>query len=356
MRWLALVLVLAATPAHADGELMVRGVWYKEKATRVIQPMLDARFDAGENAEVDAHLLIDAITSASVAAGALEEPFSERRWEVGGGYVRRIGDWRLGGAARVSHEPDYDSVFATARLERALFSDNLLIGLTGGGGFDAVSNAGAPAGMGTALAGELTTVLGSVSVSQVVSEHAVAGVTYDLSRLTGYQENPYRSAITAEGLVPERHPDERTRHAVAASLRWFAPRTETTVVVSHREYLDDWGLRAHTPELRLIQQAGEGVDLTLRYRYHRQTAADFFLLSYPSNDLAQFPFVTDDVKLGAFDSHTLGFKVGVIGSVIGFTGRLEQARGEVMFEYTDQDNRFGNAVQAHAALTLPFEY
>lgn len=356
MRWLALVLVLAATPAHADGELSVRGVWYKEKATRVIQPMLDARFDAGEDAEVEAHVLVDAITSASVAAGALDAPFSERRWEAGAGYVRRLGDWRLGGGARVSREPDYDSVSATARVERTLFSENTVIGVTGGGGFDAVSNAGAPAGMGMALSGEMTTVHGSMSISQVVSAHAVVGVTYDVTRLTGYQENPYRSAITAEGLVPERHPDERTRHAVAASLRWFAPRTETVVVVSHREYLDDWGLRAHTPELRLIQQAGEGVDLTLRYRYHRQTAADFYLLSYPSNDVSRFPFVTDDVKLGAFDSHTLGFKVGVIGSVIGFTGRLEQARGELMFEYTDQDNRFGNAVQAHAALTLPFEY
>lgn len=356
MRRLVLALLFVSTPALADGELTLRGVWYKEKATRVIQPMLDGRFDAGEDAEVDAHLLVDAITSASVAAGALDEPFSERRYEVGGGYTRAITDWRIGGSARFSHEPDYDSVFAGVHLERALLSDNLVLGLSGGGGFDSVSNAGVPAGMGEPLSGQLTTTLGSASVTQVLSQHAVAGLTYDVSYLSGFQENPYRSAITAEGLVPERHPDTRLRHAIAASLRWFFLRTETTAIVSYREYRDDWGLRAHTPELRLVQQAGEGVDVTLRYRYHRQGAADFYLPSYPSNDLDQFPYVTDDVKLSAFDSQTIGFKVGVLGSVIGFTGRFEQARGEFMLEYTDQDNRFGNAVQAHASLTLPFEY
>ena len=39
---LALVLALAtATSASGDGQLSARGVYYKEKATRVIQPMLD---------------------------------------------------------------------------------------------------------------------------------------------------------------------------------------------------------------------------------------------------------------------------------------------------------------------------
>jgi len=356
MRWLVLALLLVPASARADGELTLRGVWYKEKATRVVQPMLDARFDVGEEAEVDAHFLVDAITSASVAAGALNEPFSEERWEAGAGYVRRLGDWRIGGAGRFSHEPDYDSFFATARFERALFSDNTLLGLTGGGGFDAVSNAGVPAGMGAAITGELTTVLGSASVSQVLSPRVVAGLTYDVSSLRGFQENPYRSAITAEGLVPERHPDQRLRHALAASVRYFVTQTETSVIASYREYRDDWGLRAHTPELRVVQHAGEGLELTLRYRYHRQTAADFYLPSYPSNDMTEFPFVTDDIKLSAFDTHTMGFKVGVIGSVIGFTGRFEETRVELMMEYTDQNNRFGNAVQAHAALTLPFQY
>jgi hypothetical protein len=40
---------------------------------------------------VDAHLLVDAITSASASSGAAAaQPFTERRYEGGGGYTHEI--------------------------------------------------------------------------------------------------------------------------------------------------------------------------------------------------------------------------------------------------------------------------
>ena len=63
--------LLAAAPARADGTLAVRGVYYKERATRVMQPMLDGAFEAGERGLVTGHLLVDAITSASQSSGAV---------------------------------------------------------------------------------------------------------------------------------------------------------------------------------------------------------------------------------------------------------------------------------------------
>jgi hypothetical protein len=352
----ALLLLLPAT-ALADGELTLRGVWYKEKATRVIQPMLDATFDAGDEGVADVHVLVDAITSASAAAGAVDEPFQERRWEVGGGYMRTVGAMRLGGSARISLEPDYDSFFVGFRVERDFGDKTTTIGLGLGAGHDSISNAGAPMSIGgAAVTGTLDTLLGSISVTRVLSRNAVGAVTYDVGYLEGFQANPYRTAVTADGLVPERHPEQRLRHAIAGTLRRWFERTETTAIAVYRVYQDDWELTAHTPELRIIQQASDGVDFTMRYRYHWQDAADFFRLSYPSNDTMEFPFVTDDVKLSAFTSHTLGVKLGVRGDVIGLTGRLEELRGELVLEYIDQNNRFGNAAIAHAALTLPFEY
>jgi hypothetical protein len=86
-------LVLVAAPARADGTLAVRGVYYKERATRVVQPMLDAMFDAGVHGVVTGHFLVDAITSASASSGADNaKPFTERRYEGGGGYSHEI-DW-----------------------------------------------------------------------------------------------------------------------------------------------------------------------------------------------------------------------------------------------------------------------
>ena len=61
----AVSLALAvAAPALGDGTLAVRGVYYKERATRVMQPMLDAMLDAGNHGIVTGHFLVDAITSA----------------------------------------------------------------------------------------------------------------------------------------------------------------------------------------------------------------------------------------------------------------------------------------------------
>lgn len=354
----ALVLVAtAAEPAHADGTMSLRGVWYKEKATRVIQPMLDATFDVGENGEADAHALVDAITSASTASGALgADPFKERRWEVGGGYRQLFDKLRLGGSSRFSYEPDYTSFFVGGLAEALLRDQTTTIGLGGGVGHDAISRSGPTAPNMREFAGKLTMILGSLSLTQVMSPDRVAGFTYDLIYLEGYQENPYRTAITADGLTLERHPDQRTRHALAGTVKQFLPATTTTVIASYRFYGDDWGIVAHTPEVRVIQEAGDGVDVAVRYRFHWQRKADFYLPSYPSNDPDEFPYITDDVKLSGFTNHTIGMKFGVLGRILGFTGRLEEARGEVTLEYYDQNNRFGNAVSAHAALTMPFEY
>ena len=113
----ALVLALglgASASARADGELQVRGVYYKERATRVQQPMIDGRFDVGDHGTLQGYLLVDAISSASaVASGGAA--FDERRVEGGLGYSHVFGKLTLGATARYSTEPDYRSTFATVR-------------------------------------------------------------------------------------------------------------------------------------------------------------------------------------------------------------------------------------------------
>jgi len=79
---LAVLTLGAATPARGDGTLTMRGVYYKERATRVMQPMLDAMFDAGAHGIATGHFLVDAITSASASSGAADAAaFTEQRYE-----------------------------------------------------------------------------------------------------------------------------------------------------------------------------------------------------------------------------------------------------------------------------------
>lgn len=356
-----------AAPGRGDGTLAVRGVYYKERATRVMQPMLDAIFDAGTHGIVTGHFLVDAITSASASSGAVNAtPFNEVRYEGGAGYTRELGALTLGADARFSTESDYRSIYGGLRAQLELGQKNTVLGLGVGFSSDTVSAAAAqgPA-MPTLRCDDahlaepecpLDVYLAYGSISQIVGKDTVIAATVDLSTLRGYQSNPYRTAIVGEVLVPERHPTDRTREAFAASVRHYLAATGTTFIGAYRYYRDDWQVHAHTPELRIVQEVGRDVDAAVRFRYYQQDGAYFFRDRYPTGSAAMSQFVTDDVKLSSFTGYTLEAKLGVLGEAFQLRGRWAGARFEGMLDYTAQHNRFGNAVVAHVAVTIPFEY
>jgi hypothetical protein len=222
------------------------------------------------------------------------------------------------------------------------------VSATVGGGHDVIDPPG------TLGPETLNVVLGSLSVSQIVSEHGVVGLSYDLVHLDGFQSNIYRNVRIGAGadIAHETHPDTRTRHAVAASLKWFFPRLDATVIGQYRFYADDWDLHAHTPELRATKNVGDWIVVGARYRYHRQDAADFYRDEY---DVMQ-TYVTADPKLAAFDSHLIGARFELTAGALGVVERLEQARIELVGEYIVQHNAFGDAIVSYASLVLPFEY
>lgn len=363
-----------ASAAQADGSLSARGVYYKEKATRVVQPMLDGMFEVGERGLVNGHFLVDAITSASQSAGAVNAAaFTENRLEGGLGYTHLVDvldGARVGANAKYSTESDYKSLFFGVRGEVDLAEKNTTLGIGGGYGNDTISG-GAEGGLGQIMLEcekggveqpecSLETYSMFASLSQIVNKRVVVGLTYDVNVMRGYQSNPYRSAIVGMNTEREAHPTERNRHAIAAVGRYYHSETDTALVAQYRFYRDDWlrtgviGAGAHTPELRVIQQVGDTIDASLRYRFHTQLAAFFYKDRYavsPMNGL-----VSDDVKLSAFRSHTVEAKVGMLGETFGLSGRWAPVRFEAILMYIAQDNRFGNAFVAHAAVTLPFEY
>jgi hypothetical protein len=351
-------LVAVPSVAAADGSIALRGAYYKERSTRVQQPMLDARFDVGEHGELEAHALIDAITSASPAAGAADgAAFTETRWEVGLGYRHDLGRGRVRVAGRYSDEADYASTFAQLRGELDLRDRTTTLALGAAFGRDRITNAGAQTPMsGEAIAGRLTTLMASASIAQVVRRTLVANLGYDLIRLHGFQENPYRLVAAGGELELERVPATRRRHALAGGLRWFVPATTTTLIGSYRLYLDDWGVVGHTPEVRAIQQVADGIDVALRYRLHTQGAADFYRELYGSGDPTREPFLTADVKLSALRSQTVGAKLGVALGVLGIEGALGEGRVDLQVERIWQTTYVGDAYVAEVGVTLPFAY
>jgi hypothetical protein len=342
--------------AGADGELSLRGAYYKERSTRVAQPMLDARLDVGDSGSVDAHLLLDAITSASNAAGAVGEQFTEQRVEVGGSYLHRFDNLAVGLGARVSEEPDYVSRFVTLRGLGEFGQKNTTLDLAVALGGDDISNASAQGAPMSSFSEDLTTVLTSVSLGQVLTPVLVAQVTYDFIYLDGYQANPYRLVPAGGALERERVPEKRYRNALFGSLRgWIAP-TRSAVVGGYRFYVDDWGVLGHTPEVRIIQEIIPNLDVHARYRFYWQRGADFYEEVYDTANPEMELFLTSDEKLGPMITHTMGIKVDLGLSAFGIGGRAGTFRAQALVEYILQNTDFGNAVNAQLAFTVPFEY
>ena len=352
---LAAAIVLAQTAsASAEGELTLRGVYYKERATRVEEPILDATSDVGDHGEITGNLAVDVITSASVAAGADAKAFTEKRYEAGGGYSHTIGRYRISGNGRYSTESDYVARYLGAGLTIDLAEKNTQLALGGGHSRDDISNAGAQSPFATLFEGEMKSTMAFLSLTQLVGPNSLVGVSADFSSISGFQSNPYRLAITNQGLISERHPSERLRQAYAVTGRYFLAATATTLIGVYRYYRDDWAVRGHTPEVRVVQEVGDTVEASIRFRYHRQSRAYFYQDRYDTSDVMIQPFLTDDVKLSRFTTKTLEAKLAVHGDTFGIEGRWGAARLEGMLQYVVQDNRFGNAVIAHVAVTVPF--
>jgi len=363
---IAALTAFTISTAAADGSVSMRGVYYKERATRVVQPMLDGVFEVGERGLVATHFLLDTITSASTSAGAADAvAFTENRYEGGVGYTHQLSDLRIGGDAKYSTESDYTSLYAGLRGELELAQKNAVLGLGGGIGYDTMS-----AGSGGGLAqptiecepGELeqpecnlATFAVYASATQLVSKNLVAGISIDVARLSGYQSNPYRSAIAGDELISERHPTLRNRQAYAALIRYFIPRTATALVGTYRYYRDSWKVHGHTPEIRLIQQVGDVGDAAFRYRYHTQDGAFFFRDRYMNADGID-GLISDDVKLSSTSTHTVEAKLGLLGSAFELEGKWGKTRFEAVLQYVIQYNRFGNAIVAHVGLVVPLDY
>jgi len=303
------------------------------------------------------------------------QPFTENRYEAGVGYSHELKGpedtildvIRLAGDAKYSKESDYQSIYAGARAEGELAQKNATVSVGAGVSRDRVDNKGLQSAMGgplllcentkpSSLATEcpLNTWAVFTSASQLISPNALVGISYDLARQTGFTSNPYRQ-VTAGGMsLPERHPNTRLRQAIAASARYYYTRSQTAFIGAFRFYHDDWQINAYTPEVRIIQEVGRTIEASFRYRYYWQDAAFFWEEHY--GDPRTLLYLTDDPKMSPYDGHLIEAKLALVGETFGLEGLWSTARLEGIFEYIVQHNDFHNAVVAHVALTVPFDY
>jgi len=349
--------ITQASTSSADGEIQLRNAYYKEKSTRVTQPMIDARLDVGDEGELRPYALVDVITSASSASGAVDRAFTEKRFEIGTSYLHNVSKlFRVGGSLRFSDEPDYTSSYIGVKGIAELAERNSTITVGGYLGSDDMDNSGGNGDIGSVITETMTTYLGSVGFSQILSPQIVASVTYDVGYVRGYQANLYRLVNAGGTPFSERVPGKRVRHSGFVTVRGFVPQTNTMIAPGYRYYRDSWGVVSHTPGVRVVQEITSGLDLHARYRYYRQTAADFHKEVYDTADPVMEPYLTDDFKLAAYRSHWYTLKLDVTFSTFGVKGKLGKASADIAFTIIKNTREERDAVTGQVAFTLPFEY
>ncbi len=376
MRWLAVITAILALPgvARADeasgtwtGALELRANYYWETSTRVVAPEVRARLDSPDGVRIDADYLLDAITSASLAAGVQEDiRFTEVRNQGTLGVSREFdlgeAQLRLGTSGRISHEPDYLATGITAYGSLALNQRSTILGATLTYIHDdvgAVVRGGGPRvdDSGRDLSdrgrqGQLEGISAGVTLNQVLSPVCTVVLGYSYLHNWGFLQNAYRRAAVASGLAPEQHPGARNRHTLNGRLAYFVPETQTAFHLMYRAYLDDWNVGAISPEVRVYQMIGRSALVRLRYRYYDQTDSYFFEPMYDGTER----FVTADQKMRAFHSHLFGAQLRVALDFLSRTplSFLDRAWVDMSFNYWVQTSGFGNGILSQVGFSTPF--
>jgi hypothetical protein len=352
------------------GNVEAWGNYYWERSTRVFAPDVRLRLESPRGVELQAGYLIDAITSASQAAGALtDHRFTEMRHDVtlGAGYELGVGEnqLHLAGTFRVSREPDYTSASGSVqaalalddrstvlRAELGVLHDEVRQNFRGGTGVRPSADGGTSADQ---FAEHINAVRGAVGWEQVLSPNAYFQLGYELTYLNGYLGNPYRQVSVAGVLTPETHPGDRLRHTLTGHLAYFIGPTDTALHLLYRAYVDSWHVAAITPEVRVYQRIARYASVLVRHRYYRQNRA-FFYQPNPADYTSNDRYVSADPKMSAFHSHLFGWQLALDLSFLQGTALERLAAGSISldFSYMWRTNRYGDAITAQIGASMPF--
>jgi hypothetical protein len=368
---LVVLLVLIVRARGAD-QVTIRGAYYREPSTRVIQPVVDIQKDLPHGVDIDAHYLVDAITSASAAAGTtVDNIFTEIRDEVGLGVGKNWDRTRATLSYRYSTESDYWSHGFAGSVAQRFWEDTATVALSLGATFDTMAARGRTPQCATPPSVQcwLHSYFGGLSYTQVLSPVAIAQVDAEVAYLHGFQGNLYR---LVSGLGYEKPPYYRLRNALAARFAYYFPESSTGVQIHYRYYWDTypgtpptpqdpWHLRASTIEGRVYQQLTRSLEVRLLYRYHRQTQADFWCdTTVNPNCYESIPdlmFYSSDPKLGPVHTHypevKLMWEANALRTVPFFRW-FAAGTFELSYGYYIQNDSFGNAHVLQAGYTMPY--
>ncbi len=275
-----------------EGAVVSKVSYYADDdATTVLTTIVDGEVQLPV-VTVGAHMLLDAVSSASVdVVASATGRWTENRVESGLRASASLAaiDVSLGVVA--SREEDWASNSVQATLGRELFQRNTRVQVGYGVTLNDVGRAHDPT-----FLDKLNVHTVEAGVTQLIDTRTLVGLTATLQLSSGYHASPYRYVATTTGFAgPEIHPDSRQRRAV--TLRGIrALGSRTSVDADYRLYSDDWGIMSHTFTTALHVEVSELLDIRARARGYYQNAAVFFQEEYATPAM----YMTSDRELGTF--------------------------------------------------------
>jgi hypothetical protein len=284
-----------------------------EQAT-IAQPMALFRIRQGRHIQHTVVIPVDVVTAASPDALDSISGASRRNESAGVDVTTTIdsgvNDYaiRLGG----HFEEPLRAFSWGGGWTRHLAEDNATVTLSGNATFDYfdnISQEGLTDGQRSRIS-----VNGNLGGSQILSPTTLVDGSYGYTYQTGLLEQTWNAVPRGIQKPPlgEKFPHLRHRHAFFGRLAQIIPLTRTTLKLSYRYYVDDFGLSAHTVELRAYQYLTRWLVVRGSFRRHIQTAVDFY--TEDASRLMEEPLSprTSDSDLAAFDADELGVKLMIV--------------------------------------------
>jgi hypothetical protein len=268
-------------------------------------PSLLVRKKFAEKYSVTANYYVDMVSSASIDVVTSASPYKEERTQqsLALDYLRGKTTYSL--SVTNSEENDYEANTASFSLSQDMFGDLTTLSLGYSRGWDDVSRRGDEN-----FAEQIDRRNYYLGVSQILTKRLIMGLSYEVIADEGYLNNPYRRVRYADpddargyAYEPERYPHTRTSNAIAVRSKYFLP-YRAAIEGQYRFFTDTWGIGAHTAEIGYVHPRGPW-QFEVKYRYYRQSSADFYSDLFPREDAQNF--LARDKELSTFQSHTLRF-------------------------------------------------
>ena len=163
----------------------------------------------------------------------------------------------------------------------------------------------------------------TATYSQVLTKRLQAAISTELVSQNGLLSTPFQRVYFRDSTTPnpitavpegfaqpaasapaiEQLPRSRFKYPVSLRLNYYASDV-VQIRGFYRFYNDNFGITAHTAELELPVKVTPFFVLYPFYRYHTQTAADYFA-PYAQHSVRD-AFYTSDYDLAAFSAHKVG--------------------------------------------------